>query len=148
MSFDLLERAAKAARRRGYSLTTVDARIQTDFLDGGKVQHTFSKTADEEWTNEKVLGRGGFGTVVLQKCTGGPRKMKGKLRAVKKISVGNSPSGNTQLLIERELQGLITFADPQVRAEYPLRLSHSSFANCQKLPVPTVFRQVSRLVLG
>ncbi|PQE08308.1 kinase-like domain-containing protein [Rutstroemia sp. NJR-2017a BVV2] len=62
---------------------------------------------EERWKKEKVLGRGGFGVVTLEKCIQGDSK--DRLRAVKKIRKADN--------YERELEAIALF-------------SHEKYAHC------------------
>lgn len=66
-------------------------KLETTFGDGGVTHTTFMTDiaagkrrapVQTTWNDEKTLGSGGFGVVILQKAAGG------ELRAVKKIYTG------------------------------------------------------------
>lgn len=83
-------------------------------VNGKKTTHasTVNPSEIETWKNVKQLGRGGYGTVSLERCTSSPGTER--LRAVKRVS---KPPGSQSRLYLRELKAMARLVRPRVRPQ-------------------------------
>lgn len=111
------------------------AMLQTTFDyddDPQVVRHVIQDATDtpglwrkEQWTKQKLLGRGGFGSVFLEKCTevtgymGAGEDKTGELRAVKRLQ---KPRNEVSLSAElcREINTLLFFSRIEVLTRSPV----------------------------
>jgi serine/threonine protein kinase len=98
-----------------------DSKLRTHFSTsdcGVEIVHTYDEidptsqrlvTRSEHWRREREIGSGGFGSVWLQKCTGGHRDIE--VRAVKRIEI----SRYSRIDYNRELEAIAKFSHPKVQ---------------------------------
>lgn len=107
-----------------------DSKLETYFLPDCTVEtvHTFQEsdqtsgrrlvTRSEHWRRQRRVGRGGFGSVWLEKCTKGGRPevtaQDGAVRAVKQIDM-DTRFGSIDY--SRELEAIAKFSHSRVSLE-------------------------------
>lgn len=96
-----------------------DNKLETDFAgkftihhydDSDGEEHRPSNQRSEHWEDDGLLGRGGFGDVLLQRCVEG--KHIHELRAVKKIARSISQAKQSDYM--RELETIAKFSHRRV----------------------------------
>lgn len=94
-----------------------DSSLNTEFRDSITV-HSYREInavgrrflREEHWESGRVLGRGGFGQVQLQKCVAGAKQ--NSLRAVKVVNKPSDTGGSLNL--NRELEAIVKFSNDRV----------------------------------
>jgi serine/threonine protein kinase len=88
-----------------------DSKLETRIFDDQTV-HSYIRQRiyqEEYWKRERLLGRGSYGQVWLEKCTSSNKT--GKLRAVKEIR--KEPNSNA-IEYDRELEAVAKFSHDKV----------------------------------
>lgn len=96
-----------------------DSKLETHFLSGVETVHTYHESdptsrrrlvpRSEHWQRERKIGRGGFGSVWVEKCTKGHRNIE--VRAVKQIEIDH---GSARIDYNRELEAIAKFSHQKV----------------------------------
>ena len=100
-----------------------DSKLETEICNGRTI-HTFREPDlekiehvwQEQWEDVQQIGIGGFGRVLLQRCTA-ENKAK-ELRAVKQIFVASRRSASMEYI--RELEATAKFSNKRVWVYTPL----------------------------
>ena len=106
-----------------------DSKLVTQILNDDVCVHTHYESDPrsrkravprlEYWQRHRVIGRGTYGSVRLEKCVKGQRATDVGVRAVKQLSTATRPSSQP-LDYARELEAIAKFSQPKVR---PVALS-------------------------
>jgi hypothetical protein len=109
------------------SLTTDlvrDSKLKTQIMNDEYCVHTHYESNPssrkravprlEYWQRQKVIGRGSYGSVRLERCVKGERDLQ--VRAVKQISTAR-PSSSKPLDYGRELEAVMKFSQPKVQSK-------------------------------
>lgn len=102
-----------------------DSRLVTQVLNDDVCVHTHYESDPrsrkravprlEYWQRHKIIGRGSYGSVRLEKCVKGQRNGL-EMRAVKQLSTARSPHSQP-LDYTRELEAIAKFSQAKVRPE-------------------------------
>jgi hypothetical protein len=88
--------------------TVYDDRVEEIYYINDPRRNVRRKAQTRVWQLDKLLGRGGFGDVRLERS----REDPGKARAVKRIATASTTLSITEC--EKELEALLEFSKPKV----------------------------------
>jgi hypothetical protein len=130
-----------------------DSELATEILSEELCVHTIHESDHlsgsrgaprlEYWQRHKIIGRGSYGSVRLEKCVKGRRDSQ--VRAVKQITIAGLPQAKS-LDYSRELEAIAKFSQPKVCSAIVMPLCPSICTNAVLFPVRALFREVVRMV--
>lgn len=98
-----------------------DTKLKTEILNDDVCVHTLYESDPrsqrravprlEYWQRQKIIGRGSYGSVRLERCVKGERDVR--VRAVKQLSTARFPR-QQPLDYTRELEAIAKFSQPKV----------------------------------
>jgi hypothetical protein len=100
----------------------LDSKLETQIYSEEYCVHTYYESdpnsrkravpRQEYWQRQRIIGRGSYGSVSLEKCVKGYRDIE--VRAVKRVAIPKAQRSK-QINYHQELEAILKFSQPRVR---------------------------------